>query len=58
MRIMTGRPPKLTPAQQSRMVFLYTIGTPPRVLAQQFGIDTSTVRAYIRGEHKNPRLRA
>lgn len=55
--MITGRKPKLTPRERDRLLFLYTVGTPRKVLAKTYGIDYSTVCAYIKGEHKNPSLR-
>lgn len=55
---LTGRPPKLTPQQQARLVYLYTTGVSRNQLAHQFDIANKTVSAYINGKHKNPQLRA
>jgi DNA-binding CsgD family transcriptional regulator len=57
MTTMTGRPPKLTPADQLRLLYRYTTGISRRQLAAEFGIAHKTVSAYIRGTHKNPALR-
>jgi hypothetical protein len=55
---MIGRPPKLSPRESDRLVFLYTIGVPRAQLAQMFGLSLRVVGAYIRGEHKNHARRA
>jgi hypothetical protein len=55
---ITGRPPKLTPADRSRLLYQYTTGTSKSELSRLWGIAGKTVQAYIRGTHKNPGLRA
>ena len=56
LTVMTGRPPKLTPQQRDRVVYLYTTGTSKRSIARMYGVDQRTVTQYINGTHKNPRL--
>jgi predicted transcriptional regulator len=52
-----GRAPLLTRAEADRLIYRYTTGTPVAVLAKEAGLDQTTVRAYIKGEHKHPALR-
>lgn len=53
MRIV-GRKPKLTPEQQAELRRWASIGKRTGEAARYFGICTTTLNAYLRGEQKQP----
>ena len=55
--MITGRKPKLTPAQKQTLIYQRSIGMTRAELAKLWNLDHKTVTAYVHGRHKNPALR-
>jgi DNA invertase Pin-like site-specific DNA recombinase len=52
MRQMVGRKPKLTPEQARQVREWAALGRTPSQVARRFGIGVTTLKSYIRREHK------
>jgi lambda repressor-like predicted transcriptional regulator len=53
---LNGRPPELSPADLVMLRALRKAGYTLAALGRRFRIGVSSVKRYLRGEHKNPAL--
>jgi hypothetical protein len=56
--VITGRPPKLSPAELVEARSRFKSGESKASLARRFNVADKTLAHYLRGGHKNPGLTA